>query len=379
MTNTSHPEQHKQAADAQALWSSLAAMAGRSGTVSPDEGLVGDIQDFTSCTLRSKLPYSLPLYRRCQFHTKRQAQAPDAEVWCARVSRQSHGNTSQLPWLAAYIDLTKSGQTQIWVYGSWEADFSTVPDPYQAVQSSEHFSVYQRLFDSLFRRLKHHHIPRLANEPPTEWLRLKAEGKIVSEPFSTSKVLFGTIAECHWPFLDHYSLRGLKAATAREDRPYLKYIITSTQQSLEALTVPEGLHLVPMPEQHLQTMVDRTRIPRTVETLRQLPSLGLFDQDGRPVAWGLIGKDASLSSLHTEPEYRGRGFAELVAKGLMAEQQRFFVEMKDDTDAVEDIVYSHADVSDKNIASNRVMQKLAGKVMWRVAWIELDLGTQLAT
>ncbi|KAK5944102.1 hypothetical protein PMZ80_003383 [Knufia obscura] len=342
---------------------------------------IQDGREFTKQFLRPCLPCSLPLLRRCQFHLKQQPLTPDAEiclVTCsagsnmqdAEASNHEAVNTSNDPWLAAHIDLSNSGQTQIWTFASWEPEFSQHPNPAAAVQASPQYPVYQTLFQALFQHLRKNHISKIGDSPPEQWQRLKAEGKIVSEPFSKSKVLFGTIAECLWPFLQRDRI-------SREDRPYLKYIVSSEAQH-EPIQAPPTLHFAKMEEQHLQTMIDRTNIPRTLETLRQLPSIGLFDEDNRPVAWGLLGKDASLSSLHTEPEYRRRGLAERVARRLLTEQRQFYVDADSANLSYEDrsggIVYAHADVSDSNLASRKVMEKIGGEVMWRVAWIEIDLG-----
>lgn len=329
--------------------------------------IISDVQSFITKFLNPCLPYSLPLLRRCQFHEKHKHTTPHAQIWLAGTTIADSVNRK---WLAAHIDLTNPGQTQVWTFASWENGFADEENPAHAIRASPQFGLFKELFDRLFLYLKHDLIPQLDPSPPPGWLRLKAEGKILSEPFSTSKVLFGTIAESLWPFLAAHKV-------SREDRPYLKYIVAS-RRGATGPEAPVGLHFASMDERHLQTIIDRTNIPRTLETLRQLPSIGLYTVEGVPVAWGLLGKDSSLSSLHTEPEYRRKGLAVLVAKRLLVEQAKFFHE--EDTDQESGgvpSVYSHADVSDKNIASRKVMEKLGGEVMWRVAWIEIDLNEDI--
>ena len=344
------------------------------------------IQDF----LEPCLPYSLPLLRRCQSHTKQKHLTPSAEVCLITCSTISDTNSPKArnsissnheteifdkrPWLAAYIDLTNSGQTQIWTFASWEVDFGKESNPAKAVLASPGYPAYKILFDTLLRRIQTEHISKLSHDPPEQWQRLKLEGKRISEPFSRSKILFGTIAECLWPFLSHCHI-------AREDKSYLKYIVTSQTQAHHEPTTPPNLHFAKIPEQHLQTIIDRTDIPRTIESIRQLPNIGLFDEHNVPVAWGFLSNDGSISSLHTEPEYRGRGLAELVARQLILEQKVFYPDTENGTgdslpsDSVaEAVIYSDANVSVGNLASRRVMEKIGGEVMWKVAWVEIDLG-----
>ena len=365
-----------------------------SAYLSVEVDTIEDDEEFMQDFLKPYLPYSLPLLRRCQFHAKQKQLTPGAEIYLATCSinekaigaeaetavssSQENDLLDNPPWLAAHIDLSNSGQTQIWTFASWEHEFNKELDPATAVQESPQYLAYQRLFEALFRHIHKEHIFKLGDQPPEQWQRLKAEGKLVSEPFAKSKVLFGTLAECLWPFLDALRTDRGDSAISRESRPYLKYIFSSREHE-EVMSPPEGLRFAPVPEQYLQTIIDRTDIPRTVETIRQLPNIGLCDSNGRPIAWGLLSKDASLSSLHTEPEYRRQGLAETVARRLLVEQEKFYHDTENATSLTDDddadaVVYGHADVSDSNVASRKVMEKVGGEVMWRTAWIEIDLG-----
>ena len=375
------------------IWVLAMGSPSESAYLSIEVDTIQDDGEFIQDFLKPYLPYSLPLLRRCQFHAKQKRPTPGAELCLATCSinedavgadaeiaissSQENDLLDNPPWLAAHIDLSNSGQTQIWTFSSWEHEFGKEPDPVAAVQRSSQYLAYQKLFEALFRHIRREHIAKLGDQPPEQWQRLKAEGKIVSEPFSKSKVLFGTISECLWPFLDALRTDGGDPAISRESRPYLKYIFSSKEHDA-TMSPPEGLHFAPVPEQHLQTIIDRTDIPRTIETIRQLPNIGLFDSNNRPVAWGLLSKDASLSSLHTEPEHRRQGLAERVARRLLAEQEKFYQDAEDaaslsDSNATDAVVYGHADVSDSNVASRKVMEKVGGEVMWRTAWIEIDL------
>ncbi|EHY60284.1 hypothetical protein HRR83_000046 [Exophiala dermatitidis] len=454
------------------------------------------------------MPCSLPLYRRIQFHLSRQQQPifessttkvfvavaadgdaeedisrydDDAEYidkWLDENENRSPGPTtsssSSAPWIAAYIDLEHYGQTQVWVFASWEdqrqyqnqnaplaaesdqeddddvkhtaTDTSHDPDP-----DPRHKSLMTALFNYIYTTL----IPQMPTEPNDEWLVLKRTGKSLTLPYSRNKILFGTINTRLLQWIP-------EQARARIDDGYLKYVFTinnsndndkppssssdpsSTSSSSTTCSsssscpsssasntsyspLPPGYVFGPMRSEHLQTVLDRSVIPRTLRTLKQLPSVGVFidpssqpaesgsnrdpeaadsDSTARPVAWGFLGKDASLSSLHTEPEHRGKGLAASLARELLRRsagtststpmqtqtqtqtqtQPSLKIDQKHEHNNLNSsnrggpgsaIYFAHSDVSVSNKQSRRVMEKLGGVPMWKVAWVEADLGVVL--
>ena len=115
----------------------------------------------------------------------------------------------------------------------------------------------------------------------------------------------------------------------------------------------------------MELVKSRTQIPRQEKTLRLLPNLAIYPKtSATPIAWSFLGLDASLSSLHVEPDYRGRG----LAKGLAA---KLFV---DGLDAYgKDDRWAHADVATDNTASNRVCKALQGEWSFHVYWVRVDV------
>ncbi|KAL2397054.1 hypothetical protein ABEF95_014714 [Exophiala dermatitidis] len=427
------------------------------------------------------MPYSLPLYRRIEFHLTRQQQpiseSSSAKVFVA-VAADSHAEddtddaeyidkwlaededvaatttsptttngarttstSTSAPWIAAYIDLEHYGQTQVWVFASWEHEYQfqcqqidrvsePLPKPDSENLRSEakdtdtdpdprHKSLMITLFKYIYTTL----IPQMPTSPNDEWLVLKRTGKSLTLPYSRNKILFGTI---NTPLLQWIP----EHARARIDDGYLKYVFeinidndeskssssssdpsstsssTTSSSSRESDTpLPPGYIFRPMRSEHLQTVLDRSVIPRTLRTLKQLPSLGVFiDQpqnprpplesehgygqghESKPVAWGFLGKDASLSSLHTEPEHRGKGLAAGLARELLRQSTS-----RSSTQACvngeqhnssnrgggQNSYFAHSDVSVSNKQSRRVMEKLGGVPMWKVAWVEADLSVVL--
>ncbi|KIX04211.1 uncharacterized protein Z518_07765 [Rhinocladiella mackenziei CBS 650.93] len=231
----------------------------------------------------------------------------------------------------------------------------------------------------------------MAITPPPDWLELQRTGKTVSIPFSRTKVLFGPVNEGlpHY-FPDH--------ARARIDAANLKYVFslnhdhhnngddTEGQNQVQSggeqenNVLPENYSFADLRDSDLQLALDRTHIPRTLNTLRRLVSVGLFynaksSSDSNsgprsPVGWGFLGKDASIPSLHIKPEHRGEGLVVCLSKELINRQEKesaFAVSGKKGGR------WAHADVSWNNVNSRRVMEKLGGKSMWTVAWTEVDL------
>ncbi|KIV83191.1 hypothetical protein PV11_05241 [Exophiala sideris] len=326
--------------------------------------------------LDTLLPYSIPLVRRIQFHLDHPI-SKSARIYIAVADTEANSNNNESgsnesgnwlnewlletptapesgsPWLAAHIDLMSYGQTQGWVFGSWE--HPSIYDPHK-------HSVYKALMNQLFSYIYTVLVPEMSTEPPEDWLLLKRTGKRLTQPFSRSKVLFGTLSDKVWEYFD-------ESARSRIDPSYYKYIFTPenkvTQPDDDSFPLPEGYRFGEMQPHDLQVVLDRTDIPRTLHTLSQYVSVSLFHgNDERPIGWGFLGKDASISSLHTEPEHRGKGLAVCLSKELLKRQGSAFAGQQS---------WGHADVSKENAPSRRVMEKLGGVPMWMVMWCEIDL------
>jgi GNAT superfamily N-acetyltransferase len=123
-----------------------------------------------------------------------------------------------------------------------------------------------------------------------------------------------------------------------------------------------------MREQDIVTVKARTSIPRSTNTLLSLKSVGVFEeQSDRPVAWTFLGLDGSLTTLHTEPEHRGKGIAKAVAAKIMRECAPGL--------AIDDVgnAWAHADVYLGNLQSESVCRSLGGEGVWKDYWVRIDL------
>src|SRR5689334_5732352 len=114
----------------------------RYGTLSPSQ------VPLLQARLVEELPYTLPLARRIEFHLNhpisatsrifvaavapaadssrpngKSHEADEATVagdWLDPWLRPESAPKTALPWLAAHVDLSTQGQTQVWIYASWE-------------------------------------------------------------------------------------------------------------------------------------------------------------------------------------------------------------------------------------------------------------------
>lgn len=335
--------------------------------------------------LDNLLPYSIPLTRRIQFHLDHPT-SETARIYIAvadtkvddgatagsqKLGTDHKGNWLDAwlhedsstatepasPWVAAHIDLAGYGQTQGWVFGSWEHPSNYRPDRHP---------VYRALMDQLFTYIYTRLVPEMPIEPGEDWLLLKRTGKRLTEPYSRNKVLFGTVGEKLWEYFD-------EEARTRTDSGYFKYVFApeneATQPGNDSFPLPQGYRFGEMQPHDLQVVLDRTDIPRTLHTLKQYVSVSLlYRDDPSPIGWGFLGKDASISSLHTEPEHRGKGLAVCLSKELLKRQGTAFAGQEAKKKS-----WGHADVSRDNLPSRRVMEKLGGVPMWKSMWTEVDL------
>jgi hypothetical protein len=381
--------------------------------------------------LSSLLPYSIPIYRRIQWHLRHPPPAesidkvetvlsissPDIgdavedlnahdiiDTWLDTHLEQTRNITEpgkqhsllQNPWITAHLDLANPGTTQAFTFGSFE-----VPIPTSSSPQSNNESLHTTLFHSLLHHIYSTLIPNLPSTPPPTWLYLRDNGKWLSEPYSRSKILFGST---------HENIRGLIPDnwTARRDGWYNKYIFPPTSNNGGVVIDTSrngkacgGLSYKDVPSRHkgglgeeydlghlergeLQMILDGSPIPRTMGYLLEVVNCGVYylgeERKGRElVGYGFLNKDASLGGLLVREEHQKRGLASVLAGALFGLQEETFSlpeevnrgirETREDREGW----FASSDVGEENVASRRVMEKLGGEKMWRVCWVEIDL------
>ena len=178
-------------------------------------------------------------------------------------------------------------------------------------------------------------------------------------------------------------------AVARVDARYGKYIFPRGRYDGD--TVGEGKGLAEgyvfgtLGEAELQKVLDGSPIPRTLGYLKEVVNAGVYHQskggERELVAYAFLGKDGSLGGLDVATAHRGKGLAGALGAELFRRQAKTFSYSTDDESSTEDKEgwFYHADVGEDNMASRRAMEKLGGKVMWTVCWVEVDLDVVVGT
>lgn len=151
--------------------------------------------------------------------------------------------------------------------------------------------------------------------------------------------------------------------------------------SMVSRDLPPGFEYGKVDPKDYSLVKSRTQIPRQDRTLCKLPSVAIYPNNNssttrEPVAWGFLGLDASLTTLHVEPAYRGLGLAKSLSLKLFSDDMEIYCQhnptpTKKDGYTTER--YAHADVATDNRSSQGVCESLGGKWSFEVFWIRVDL------
>lgn len=344
-------------------------------------------------SLERVLPSSAPLLRRIQYDI---SHPRDTAYYLASANlalqSQEKDDDSNWPWIAAYVGLFAARETQVWIYSSLEAEvdndgrhgdnistFSTISPERRAVAQRQIWDLLQYINRELMPAFEAHYHKTLAATETTTTSAHK-----VLPPHKPPAMLLGTVHTGLMQLLtsnDSYTnatfRQGLKVH--RYDvTPYVKYIFEpNIFQTGNVL--PQGYRygdqgLLP---QHVELVRSRTHIPREPQTLLSLPSVVVYhdseetkkEHEPSPVAWGFLGLDGSLTTLHVEPEHRGKGLAVLLSREIM---RRGMASGK--YGAPGPLAYTHADVALENSASRRVMEKVGGREWrWSITWAVIEI------
>ena len=372
--------------------------------------------------LQSCLPYSLPLYRRVQFHDR----GPDAHVLATFLPEEDNDihsgpqDGSNIPncFAAAFIDRSLRPQTEMWAFVRGEmpdhqpqpasvaalitkepgAKPSQVEEassiletiPIRTKISTPHSSSNATLscptctsaFISLLKYIST--LPDVPLRPDNEkYLKMATanatalgELSIRYQPINSASYLahlliptvltLGTLHSSLTSILTALNL--VRTEFPGLEAPCHKFIFRLSDLNAP-VSLPEGLRWGEMRAQDLKIVQARTAIPRSDRALSSLKSVGVFEEDtDAPIAWAFLGSDGSLTSLHVEPAFRNRGLAKAVAAKLFREHVPGNVR----TDHGDD--WAHADVYEGNLQSERVCKSLGGQKWWSIFWVRLDLG-----
>ncbi|KAK3719044.1 hypothetical protein LTR37_004608 [Vermiconidia calcicola] len=329
--------------------------------------------------LKPHLPVSLPIYRRLQFGRFFEATVLVTNLPLRPPGRDDVVSTDQPnahkdePYFIAFVDRSCRPETEVWFFGSWET---------QAI-SSTHEKHIDSILTAFVHSLKSLSMPTSIHQDVlnAEIEKLKQDAQKDSAGISRSDygghmldpdiMLWGAVHERTFPILEQLGYLSKKAhmAGAVPNHTFVWDVDKDLKGVQELEPLPQGLEWSELKAEHFPLVRSRTQIPRQDRTLAVLPNLGIFDTNTQqPVSWAFVGLDSSLTSLHVEPEWRGKGLAKAITTKLFREKMALFWE-----DEMKRLAYGYVIVG--NRASEGMCRSLGGKSEWEVYWLRVDLGT----
>ncbi|RYO98731.1 hypothetical protein DL763_001992 [Monosporascus cannonballus] len=293
------------------------------------------------------VPHSLPLLRRLQFTRFPGGITEHARVLWASDVELADDLPDSARFTAGYLDFPRGPETELWLYSSLERDWSPAAEDDPTTAYADHPAASQA--EAALREVK-----RLRDE---YYLRRGGGGGGEEESEKGRRrpqptVLIGMLSERL-----RRALAGRGVAFPYVDT-YDKWLFRAGALPQGVRALPEGMRWDTVRRGDIPLVLSRTHIKRKERTVVLLRSTAIKLEDGTPVAWALLGPDSSLSSLHCEPEYRGRSLAKAVAVKLMRDHLRDYG----------DEGYGWADVAPNNPSSQGVCRSLGGQIAWTVSW-----------
>ncbi|KAK1752431.1 hypothetical protein QBC47DRAFT_388463 [Echria macrotheca] len=315
--------------------------------------------------LTSHLPHSLTVLRRLQFAANfPSTNTPHTHILHASLSPSSPPADEKKTnhFATAYVDLSRSPETECFLYCTVE-DFTdsidyTIPPVLSASLSEDDARVCEDLVLAILGKIRE--------------LEGEMDGGMVERRVGRGKMVLGSLEEGMRRRLVGRGVR--MARTGVEMSPdverygwefYGKWLFRVEMLAGEmgmGMGI-EGARWDVVRREDVAVILARTKIPRQEATLLALPSTVVRLEDGTPVAWAFLGPDGTLTTLHVEESYRGKGLAKTLASKLMRDHLGDFG----------DDGWGAADVYVSNLQSQAVCRSLGGKVSKTVCWAILDL------
>ncbi|TPX14180.1 uncharacterized protein E0L32_000574 [Thyridium curvatum] len=299
--------------------------------------------------LSQHLPYSHHVLRRLQFAQHSPAgRTPTAHLlWVTTTTTTTTTTNSSAggdDFAAAYVDLSRHPETQVFPYATTEDGHpGTLPAPAPAAD----------LLLAVMRRVR-----GIA----------RAEGAGLG-------VMFGSL---HGGLREAVLLRGgsggggggLRTSYTNVHEKWLLPLgdlpWPGAEDAVREWMAREGMGWgVVEGAEDCRLVISRTRIPKSEATLMTLPSMSVRLKDGTMVAWAFMGVDGTLSTLHVEEPYRGKGLAKALAVRIMRQHHPAF----------SDDGWCAADVHVDNKQSQGVCKSMGGYIGWRNSWTRFELDT----
>ncbi|KAK0931196.1 hypothetical protein LTR91_000143 [Friedmanniomyces endolithicus] len=326
--------------------------------------------------LRPYLPASLPLCRRLQFGRFFEDSSfiisnlgRDSTPGCSLPLCSADGQDArEKMWVMAFVDRRCRPETEAWVFGVWEAEGGSL------VAGSERQREAERLMRGVVDAMKS--LPLLPSIHGPSDVPDGEQRDVVGYSANDYRahagnpeiMLWGAVHERTVPILLGLGVVALQFKAGM--MPNHTFVFDVAEMPTPP-PLPKGLIWGVLQPQHLALVRSRTQIPRQERTMADLPNLAIFPSKlatAAPIAWAFVGLDGSLTTLHVEPEWRGRGLAKAMTTKLFRECMDGFWEEGVRTK------WAHGYVVVGNEASARMCRSLGGNAAWECYWLRVDLG-----
>ncbi|KAI0817499.1 hypothetical protein GGR55DRAFT_693716 [Xylaria sp. FL0064] len=344
---------------------------------------------------RSHPLLTLPLIRRLQFAAKFPGGITEHAriLWCSRVALEEHpllgaskgddggkvgvvegAKEEEVPFAAAYLDFSRGPETELWIYSSMERRFYGIEDGTgRGKEEGAGEGEGEKGLSNLEREEIACAVALLREVKRQQDLYfVPGSARAAEREFPT--MLIGNLNEVLRERLVAPDVRMDIVSTGLYDKWIFEIGKLPEVELPEVLSgsggsdEKEGRRWAwdTVRKEDVAFTISRTKIPRRERTMKLLSSTALYLDDGRPIAWAFLGPDSSLSSLHCEEQYRGRGIAKAVAVRVLRDHLK---------DYGGDAYYGWADVAPDNLQSQGVCRSLNGQPRWQISWSRMNLDT----
>lgn len=317
--------------------------------------------------LNASLPYSVNLVYRTQHHN----QTNDAHIIATFSS-----SAKSIPgcWAAAYLDRAMRPETELWVFAAGEQPNHSTSEGFCPGCRKAILLLLDYMSTLPIPDLHPDNIAalELAKQHERQHREPRPDGSYNLCPGAYMRHLLLphvlTVGACHQAIMSIYHEVGVVRTEFPGPNATLNKFLFTVADLPSTGALPPSLRWGEVREQDIDLVKVRTSIPRSSRTLLSLRSVGVFHKStDEPVAWAFLGLDGSLTSLHTEEEYRGKGIAKAVAARIFRQYAPGLAVDKDGN------AWSHADVYTDNLQSEMVCKSLGGKATWKCFWLRIDL------
>lgn len=253
--------------------------------------------------LNDHLPHAITLLRRLQFSRFPQDRTENAHFLFASDPEGPPGSPGQGHFAAAYLDLSKGPETEMYFY-------STLEDHKDLDSLAE--GEVERVLDiivALFQRVKA--VAESTLSSGAHKLHRDHGAMVGGFHQATYQLLCERrgFTSCYWNPHDVWLFR-------LEMLP----VLSEGLMSLQGEGYKEhGLRWDGVRKEDCPLIASRTKIPKIEATLMSEPSVGIRNAEGTLVAWAFMGVAGTLSTLHVEEAYRGKGIAKALTSKVLRE------------------------------------------------------------